>query len=63
MQGQIYKIYSDSYFVKIGEDIAPCKIREVLKKQRKDQEFIYREVVKKWLKSYLKCIYLKYLVD
>ena len=34
MQGQIYKIYSDSYFVKIGEDITPCKIREVLKKQK-----------------------------
>lgn len=34
MKGQIYKIYSDSYFVKMNDEIIPCKIREVLKKQK-----------------------------
>lgn len=34
MQGQIYKIYSDSYFVKINDSIISCKIRDVLKKQK-----------------------------
>jgi len=34
MQGQIYKIYSDSYFVNLNGNIAPCKIRDVLKKQK-----------------------------
>ena len=34
MHGQIYKIYSDSYFVKTNNEIIPCKIREVLKKQK-----------------------------
>lgn len=34
MRGQIFKIYSDSYYVKSGEKIYPCKIREVLKKQK-----------------------------
>lgn len=34
MQGQIYKIYSDSYYVKSNGKIFICKIREVLKKQK-----------------------------
>lgn len=34
MQGQIIKIYSDSYFVECREKIYVCKIREVLKKQK-----------------------------
>lgn len=34
MQGQIFKIYSDSYFVKNNENVYSCKIREVLKKQK-----------------------------
>ena len=34
MQGQIYKIYSDSYYVKSCGEIFVCKIREVLKKQK-----------------------------
>lgn len=34
MQGQIYKIYSDSYYVKCGGQIFVCKIREILKKQK-----------------------------
>ena len=34
MQGQIYKIYSDSYYVKSGVQLYVCKIREVLKKQK-----------------------------
>ena len=34
MQGQIYKIYSDSYFVNLNGNIIPCKIRDVLKKQK-----------------------------
>jgi ribosome biogenesis GTPase len=34
MQGQIYKIYSDSYYVKSGEELFVCKIREILKKQK-----------------------------
>ena len=32
MQGQIYKIYSDSYYVKSDDKIHVCKIREVIKK-------------------------------
>ena len=34
MQGQIYKIYSDSYYVKSDGKLFVCKIREVLKKQK-----------------------------
>ena len=34
MRGQIFKIYSDSYFVKAENSIVVCKIREVLKKQK-----------------------------
>ena len=34
MRGQIYKIYSDSYFVKSGDNLIVCKIREVLKKSK-----------------------------
>lgn len=34
MRGQVYKIYSDSYFVKTDEEVVSCKIREVLKKQK-----------------------------
>lgn len=34
MQGQIYKIYSDSYYVKYDGKVFVCKIREVLKKQK-----------------------------
>lgn len=34
MNGQIYKIYSDSFFVKYGSQICICKIRELLKKQK-----------------------------
>ena len=34
MLGQIYKIYSDSYFVKINAVVVSCKIREILKKQK-----------------------------
>ncbi len=34
MQGQIYKIYSDSYYVKSDDKIHVCKIREVIKKQK-----------------------------
>lgn len=34
MRGQIYKIYSDSYFVKSENAVIACKIREVLKKQK-----------------------------
>jgi ribosome biogenesis GTPase len=34
MHGQIYKIYSDSYYVNIDGNIKPYKIREVLKKQK-----------------------------
>ncbi|MBR1424453.1 ribosome small subunit-dependent GTPase A [bacterium] len=34
MKGQVYKIHSDLYYVKAGEKTYPCKIREVLKKQK-----------------------------
>lgn len=34
MQGQIYKIYSDSYFVNLNGKVMSCKIRDVLKKQK-----------------------------
>ena len=34
MQGQIYKIHSDFYYVDNGQEYFECKIREVLKKQR-----------------------------
>ncbi len=34
MRGQIFKIFSDSYFVNYEGEICVCKIREVLKKQK-----------------------------
>ncbi len=34
MEGQIYKIHSDFYYVDTGVNTFECKIREVLKKQR-----------------------------
>ena len=34
MRGQIYKIYSDSYYVKCDNTITKCNIRDVLKKQK-----------------------------
>jgi ribosome biogenesis GTPase len=34
MEGQIYKIHSDFYYVQSGEQTFECKIREVLKKQQ-----------------------------
>lgn len=34
MEGQIYKIHSDFYYVDNGVETFECKIREVLKKQR-----------------------------
>ena len=34
MEGQIYKIHSDFYYVQKGEQSFECKIREVLKKQK-----------------------------
>lgn len=34
MEGQIYKIHSDFYYVQKGEEIFECKIREILKKQK-----------------------------
>ena len=34
VQGQIYKIHSDFYYVDTGVDTFECKIREVLKKQK-----------------------------
>ena len=34
MKGQIFKIFSDLYYVKHENEIIPCKIREVLKKQK-----------------------------
>ncbi len=34
MIGQIYKIYSDSYYVKSESELYKCKIREILKKQK-----------------------------
>ena len=36
MEGQIYKIHSDFYYVQNGEQTFECKIREVLKKQTKE---------------------------
>lgn len=33
MQGQVYKIHSDLFYVKSNDKIIPCKVREVLKKQ------------------------------
>ena len=61
MQGQIYKIYSDSYFVNIEGNIVPCKIREVLKKQKSsvvtgDFVDVDKEVITKILqrKSYIR---------
>lgn len=35
MQGQVYKIHSDFYYVNVEGDVHECKIREVLKKQDK----------------------------
>ncbi len=35
MQGQVYKIHSDFYYVKASEeDLVECKLREILKKQK-----------------------------
>lgn len=34
MQGQIFKIHSDFYYVNSSDEIFECKIREVLKKQK-----------------------------
>ncbi|MBP3821194.1 ribosome small subunit-dependent GTPase A [bacterium] len=34
MIGQVYKIYSDSYFVNAENKITSCKIREIIKKQK-----------------------------
>lgn len=34
MEGQIYKIHSDFYYIQNGEQTFECKIREVLKKQQ-----------------------------
>ena len=34
MEGQIYKIHSDFYYVDDGQNCHECKIREVLKKRR-----------------------------
>ena len=34
MEGQVYKIHSDFYYVQKGEQSFECKIREVLKKQQ-----------------------------
>lgn len=34
MQGQIYKIHSDFYYVNIEGDVYECKVREILKKQK-----------------------------
>lgn len=39
MQGQIFKIHSDFYYVDTQKGVYECKIREVLKK-RKDQIFV-----------------------
>ncbi len=35
MKGQVYKIYSDLYYVKSEDNIYVCKIREIIKKQKK----------------------------
>ena len=39
MQGQIYKIHSDFYYVDNGIETFECKVREVLKK-RKEKIFV-----------------------
>ncbi len=33
-EGQVYKIHSDFYYVKIGSKIFECKLREIIKKQK-----------------------------
>ena len=35
IRGQVFKIHSDFYYVKYGNEILECKLREVLKKQQK----------------------------
>ena len=35
-KGQIYKIHSDFYYVKLGFNLVECKLREVLKKQKQE---------------------------
>jgi ribosome biogenesis GTPase len=32
-EGQVYKIHSDFYYVKVGKEIVECKLREIIKKQ------------------------------
>ena len=34
MQGQVYKIHSDFYYVNTGQEFLECKLRNVLKKQK-----------------------------
>ena len=34
MQGQIFKIHSDFYYVNSNSELFECKLREVLKKQK-----------------------------
>lgn len=34
MQGQVYKIHSDFYYVKLNNELYECKMREILKKQQ-----------------------------
>lgn len=34
MQGQIFKIHSDFYYVKFNNEVYECKVREILKKQK-----------------------------
>lgn len=34
MQGQVYKIHSDFYYVKLNNELYECKMREILKKQK-----------------------------
>lgn len=34
MQGQVYKIHSDFYYVKFNNEVYECKVREILKKQK-----------------------------
>lgn len=34
MQGQVYKIHSDFYYVKFDNELYECKMREILKKQK-----------------------------
>ncbi len=33
-EGQVYKIHSDFYYVKVGGEIFECKVREIIKKQK-----------------------------